>query len=74
MEGRPEHYREAGLVYLTDEESGRSWLQLGTAPRNPYGAGPVQATPWPDLSHRRAEAEDARSRETPERPDAGHVH
>lgn len=74
MEGRPEHYREAGLVYLTDDESGRSWLQLGATPRNPFGSGPVQATPWPDLSPRRADAEDARTRETPERPDAGHVH
>lgn len=74
MEGRPEHYRAAGLAYYTDAASGRSWLQLSGPARNPYGDGSYEITPWPDLSQRREDAQTPRQRQDEERPAAGHVH
>ena len=31
-----------------DQASGRHWLQEGSQPRNPYGAGQSVVIPWPD--------------------------
>ncbi|MBU3922589.1 MAG: efflux RND transporter periplasmic adaptor subunit, partial [Alphaproteobacteria bacterium] len=45
--GAPVHYREAGLSLFSDTETGRLWLQEGTAPLNPYGDGETERVPWP---------------------------
>lgn len=48
LEGAPIHYRDAGLAFWRENETGRPWLQQGGAPRNPYGGGEAEIVPWPD--------------------------
>lgn len=48
LEGAPIHYRDAGLVFWRESETGRSWLQESGAVRNPYRGGEAETVPWPD--------------------------
>ena len=48
MQGAPIHYRDAGIAFFKDDNSGRAWIQEGDEPNNPYGNGSATQTPWPD--------------------------
>ena len=48
LEGAPIHYRDAGLVFWRESETGRPWLQESGAVRNPYRGGEAETVPWPD--------------------------
>lgn len=46
--GAPAHYKEKGLIFYSDNETGRLWLQDGGLPANPYSDAAAQAIAWPD--------------------------
>lgn len=46
--GAPAHYKEKGLIFYSDEETGRLWLQDGGLPANPYSDATAQVIKWPD--------------------------
>ena len=48
MQGAPIHYREAGVAFFKDDNSGRAWIQEGDDPINPYSDGSATQVPWPD--------------------------
>ena len=48
MDGAPAHYRDAGLVFYRETETGRAWLQQGSELTNPYGTGKAEKIAWPD--------------------------
>jgi len=48
MEGAPAHYRDAGLAFYRETETGRAWLQQGSEPTNPYGTAQAEKIAWPD--------------------------
>lgn len=46
--GAPAHYKSKGLIFYSDDESGRLWLQDGGLPANPYSGAAAQVIAWPD--------------------------
>lgn len=46
--GAPSHYDAQGLLFYSDRESGRLWLQSGGQPANPYSNGEARLIDWPD--------------------------
>ena len=48
MDGAPAHYRDAGLAFYRETETGRAWLQKGSEPTNPYGTAQAEKLAWPD--------------------------
>lgn len=69
MEGAPAHYRNAGLTFWRETETGRLWLEEGTGPRNPYGDGEAEAVAWPNPM---ASMETGRADRQPIDPHANH--
>ncbi|GHB03980.1 hypothetical protein GCM10009069_28220 [Algimonas arctica] len=47
-QGAPAHYKTEGLIFYSDDETGRLWLQDGGLPANPYSNANAQVIPWPD--------------------------
>lgn len=69
LEGAPVHYRDAGLTIFREAETGRLWIQEGTAPRNPYSERDAEGVVWPDpMAGIEMRASDSR----PIDPHAGH--
>lgn len=48
MMGAPAHYKEKGLIFYSDDVTGRFWLQDGGLPANPYSDATAQVIAWPD--------------------------
>jgi Cu(I)/Ag(I) efflux system membrane fusion protein len=48
MEGAPAHYRDAGLTFYRETETGRAWLQQDGQLTNPYGTVKAEKIAWPD--------------------------
>jgi Cu(I)/Ag(I) efflux system membrane fusion protein len=48
MMGAPGRYKEKGLVFYSDNETGRLWLQDGGLAANPYSNATSQVIAWPD--------------------------
>ena len=48
MQGAPIHYRDNGIVFFKDNNTGQAWIQEGDDPLNPYSDGSATQTPWPD--------------------------
>ena len=48
MQGAPIYYRDAGIAFFKDDNSGRAWIQQGDDPSNPYSDGSATQIPWPD--------------------------
>ena len=46
--GAPAHYKSKGLIFYSDDETGRLWLQDGGLPANPYSDATAQIISWPD--------------------------
>jgi Cu(I)/Ag(I) efflux system membrane fusion protein len=47
-QGAPAHYKAEGLIFYSDDDTGRLWLQGGGLPANPYSNAGAQVIPWPD--------------------------
>ena len=73
LEGAPAHYDTAGLHLFLEHETGRLWLQEGSAPANPYSSNTADTVEWPDLMTG-MEAADTRMQPQPGDPHAGHMH
>jgi len=46
--GAPAHYKSKGLIFYSDDETARLWLQDGGLPANPYSNATAQIISWPD--------------------------
>jgi Cu(I)/Ag(I) efflux system membrane fusion protein len=46
--GAPAHYKSKGLIFYSDDETARLWLQDGGLPANPYSDATAQVISWPD--------------------------
>lgn len=46
--GAPSHYKAKGLIFYSDPASGRTWLQEGGLPSNPYNSQGGNVITWPD--------------------------
>lgn len=46
--GAPAHYKSKGLIFYSDDESARLWLQERGLPSNPYSDATAQIISWPD--------------------------
>ncbi len=46
--GAPAHYKSKGLIFYSDDETARLWLQDGGLPANPYSDAKAQTIAWPD--------------------------
>jgi len=46
--GAPAHYKSKGLIFYSDDETARLWLQDGGLPANPYSSATAQVIAWPD--------------------------
>ncbi len=46
--GAPAHYKSKGLIFYSDDETARLWLQDGGLPANPYSDATAQIISWPD--------------------------
>lgn len=46
--GAPAHYKSKGLIFYSDDEIGRLWLQDGGLAANPYSDATAQVISWPD--------------------------
>ena len=46
--GAPAHYKSKGLIFYSDDETARLWLQEGGLPANPYSNATAQIISWPD--------------------------
>lgn len=47
-QGAPSHYKAKGLIFYSDDETARLWLQDGGLPANPYSDAAAQIIAWPD--------------------------
>lgn len=69
LDGAPVHYRDAGLTLFRETETGKLWVQEGSAPRNPYSERDAESILWPDpMANMELETGDRR----PIDPHAGH--
>ena len=48
MQGAPSHYKSKGLIFYSDNETGRLWVQDGSLPANPYSGAEAKVIAWPD--------------------------
>ena len=46
--GAPAHYKSKGLIFYSDDETARLWLQERGLPANPYSDAMAQIISWPD--------------------------
>ena len=46
--GAPSHYNQKGVLFFSDVQTGRLWLQMGGQAANPYSNGEARLIPWPD--------------------------
>jgi Cu(I)/Ag(I) efflux system membrane fusion protein len=46
--GAPAHYKSKGLIFYSDDETARLWLQEGGLAANPYSDATAQVIAWPD--------------------------
>ena len=46
--GAPAHYKSKGLIFYSDDETARLWLQERGLPANPYSDATAQVISWPD--------------------------
>ena len=46
--GAPSQYKTKGLIFYSDTETGRLWLQDRGLPANPYSNADASLIPWPD--------------------------
>lgn len=46
--GAPSHYKSKGLIFYSDSETGRLWLQDRGLPANPYSNADAKVISWPD--------------------------
>ena len=46
--GAPAHYKSKGLIFYSDDETARLWLQESGLAANPYSDATAQVIAWPD--------------------------